>query len=375
MKESKNLEKAWEDKIILDLGRDHYKKLFSTTNEGITISPYYSFNRKSLVNPETLFFPNEWNIISEINCSKNTNLNDEINRLYENEIKNLIICNYKDQFIDNAFLSQGNIYFKSERSEKYNSEFKLLIEPNLDSKAPIDLSKFDQEKFRLNLSSEYFKNSGANIVQEIAFTLSAGIDYVNKFGKALFNKISFELIQGNNYFFEIAKIQALRILWSIISKKYGNQIDDCIITAKPSSKNKTIKNYNNNIIRTTSECMSGILGGCNFIKSIPYDIKFKDENEFSKRITNNQLLILKNETSIESVNNAISGSYYITYLIEKLAEKSLDLIKKIENNGGYFHDQKNKMIFQEILLNEKKEKEQYESGDKLLVGQNKFTND
>ena len=58
-----------------------------------------------------------------------------------------------------------------------------------------------------------------------------------------------------------------------------------------------------------------------------------------------------------------------------MAEKSLDLIKKIENNGGYFHDQKNKMIFQEILLNEKKEKEQYESGDKLLVGQNKFTND
>ena len=375
MKESKNLEKAWEDKIILDLGRDHYKKLFSTTNEGITISPYYSFNRKSLVNPETLFFPEEWNIIREIKCSKNTNLNEEIKRLYENEIKNLIICNYKDQFIDNAFLSQGNIYFKSERSEKYNSEFKLLIEPNLDSKAPIDLSKFDQEKFRLNLSSEYFKNSGANIVQEIAFTLSAGIDFVNKFGKALFNKISFELIQGNNYFFEIAKIQALRILWSIISKKYGNQIDDCIITAKPSSKNKTIKNYNNNIIRTTSECMSGILGGCNFIKSIPYDIKFKDENVFSKRITNNQLLILKNETSIESVNNAISGSYYITYLIEKLAEKSLDLIKKIENNGGYFHDQKNKMIFQEILLNEKKEKEQYESGDKLLVGQNKFTND
>ena len=375
MKESKNLEKAWEDKIILDLGRDHYKKLFSTTNEGITISPYYSFNRKSLVNPENLLFPNEWNIISEIKCSKNTDLNKEIKRLYENEIKNLIICNYEDQFIDNAFLSQGNIYFKSERSEKYNSEFKLLIEPNLDSKAPIDLSKFDQEKFRLNLSSEYFKNSGANIVQEIAFTLSAGIDYVNKFGKALFNKISFELIQGNNYFFEIAKIQALRILWSIISKKYGNQIDDCIITAKPSSKNKTIKNYNNNIIRTTSECMSGILGGCNFIKSIPYDIKFKDENEFSKRITNNQLLILKNETSIESVNNAISGSYYITYLIEKLAEKSLDLIKKIENNGGYFHDQRNQMIFQEILLNEKKEKEQYESGDKLLVGQNKFTND
>jgi len=375
MKESKNLEKAWKDKIISDLGRDHYKKLFSTSNEGITISPHYSSNKNSLINPEKLLFPKEWNIINEIQCDKTTNLNEQIKRLYENEIKNLIICNYEDQFIDNSFLTQGNIYFKSETPVKYNSEFKLLIEPNLDSKEPIDLNKFYYENFRLNLSSEFFKKSGANIVQEIAFTLSAGIDYVNKFGKTLLNKISFELIQGNNYFFEIAKIQATRILWSIISKKYGNQIDDCIIITKPTTKNKTTKNYNNNIIRTTSECMSGILGGCDFIKSIPYDIKFNDENEFSQRITNNQLLILKNETLIGSVNNAISGSYYITYLIEKLAEKSLDLIKKIQNNGGYFNDQKIQVIFQEILLNKKKEKEQYESGYKLLIGQNKFTND
>ena len=91
-------------------------------------------------------------------------------------------------------------------------------------------------------------------------------------------------------------------MWSIISNKYGNQIDDCVITAKPTTKKKTTKNYNNNIIRTTSECMSGILGGCDFIKSIPYDIKFNEQNEFSQRITNNQLLILKNETLIKFVN-------------------------------------------------------------------------
>ena len=58
-----------------------------------------------------------------------------------------------------------------------------------------------------------------------------------------------------------------------------------------------------------------------------------------------------------------------------MAEKSLDLIKKIENNGGYFNDQKNQIIFQEIFMNDKKDKEQYESGDKVLVGQNKFIND
>jgi len=374
MKDSKNLKKAWKDKIILDLGTDSYKRLFSKTNEGITISPYYTSNKKSLINPEKLLFPKQWDIVNELNCDKTTDLNNQIKSLYENEIKNLIISNYEDQFIDNSFLFQGNICFKTDKPVNYNPKFKLLIEPNLNSIEPIDLNKFYQKNFRLNLSSEFFKDSGANIVQEIAFTLSAGIDYVNKFGISLFNKISFELIQGNNYFFEIAKIQATRILWSIISKKYGNQIDDCIITAKPTSKNKTTKNYNNNIIRATSECMSGILGGCDFIKSIPYDLKFNDQNEFSHRITNNQLLILKNETLIKFVNNSISGSYYITYLIGKLAEKSLELIKKIEENGGYFHDQKNQEIFQEILMNHKKEKEQYESGDKVLVGQNKFIN-
>lgn len=374
MKDSKNLKKAWKDKIILDLGTDSYKRLFSKTNEGITISPYYTSNKKSLINPEKLLFPKQWDIVNELNCDKTTDLNNQIKSLYENEIKNLIISNYEDQFIDNSFLFQGNICFKTDKPVNYNPKFKLLIEPNLNSIEPIDLNKFYQKNFRLNLSSEFFKDSGANIVQEIAFTLSAGIDYVNKFGISLFNKISFELIQGNNYFFEIAKIQATRILWSIISKKYGNQIDDCIITAKPTSKNKTTKNYNNNIIRATSECMSGILGGCDFIKSIPYDLKFNDQNEFSHRITNNQLLILKNETLIKFVNNSISGSYYITYLIEKLAEKSLELIKKIEENGGYFHDQKNQEIFQEILMNHKREKKQYESGDKVLVGQNKFIN-
>ena len=374
MKYSKNLEKAWKDKIISDLGTDSYKRLFSKTNEGITISPYYTSNKKSLINPEKLLFPKEWYIVNEIKCDKTTDLNNQIKLLYENEIKNLIISNYEGQFIDNSFLFKGNIYFKIDKPVNYNPKFKLLIEPNLNSLEPIDLNKFYQKNFRLNLSSEFFKESGANIVQEIAFTLSAGIDYVNKFGSSLFNNISFELIQGNNYFFEIAKIQATRILWSIISKKYGNQTDDCIITAKPTSKNKTTKNYNNNIIRATSECMSGILGGCNFIKSIPYDIKFKDENEFSQRITNNQLLILKNETFIKFVNNPISGSYYITYLIEKLAEKSLKLIKKIEENGGYFNDQKNQKIFQDILINHKREKEQYQSGDKVLVGQNKFVN-
>ena len=109
MKDSKNLEKAWKDKIILDLGTDSYNRLFSKTNEGITISPHYTSDKKSLINPEKLLFPKEWDIVNELKCDETTDLNKQIKALYENEIKNLIISNYEDQFIENSFLLFSSI--------------------------------------------------------------------------------------------------------------------------------------------------------------------------------------------------------------------------------------------------------------------------
>ena len=375
MKVDKNLHDKWKEKIISDIGEEKYKQLFFSTNENINISPYYTDYKNTIINPDKLLFPDEWKIISEIDCNKCENLNNEIKKLFNNEIKSIIIYNYSGQPIDDSIKIKTNLYFKRDKLVRETSGIKVIVEPKLDTDSLFDLNTTCNDNFKLNISSEFFKNSGANIFQEIAFTVSAGIDYINKYGIRIIDKISFEVFQGGNYFFEIAKIQALRIIWSIVTKEYGKQIDNCIITAKPTSLNKTSENYNNNIVRTTSECMSGILGGCDFIKSIPYDLKFEEKNEFSQRITNNQLLILKNETSIDHVINAISGSFYITYLIDKLANKSLDLVKKIENNGGYLNDLKQKGFFKEILLNKIKDEAQYKSGKKILVGQNKYLND
>ena len=361
----------WAAKIINDIGEKEYRDLFSISNEEVTISPHYSKNTDSIINPDKLLFPKTWNIMGDIDCSNNIDLNKEIIKLLENDINNFTLYNYTNENIDNSVISRGNFFISSDKFIE-KTVLNILIEPKLDSIDDLNLNDCKNEKFKLNLSSEFFKNSGANIVQEIAFLISVASELVDKYGINLIEKISFEVIQGNNYFFEIAKIQVLRIIWSIISKEYGKQIDDCIITAKPSTKNKTTENYNNNIIRSTTECMSGVLGGCNFIKSIPYDIKFKNRNEFSERIKYNQLLILKNETSINKVNNAISGSYYLTYLIENLAQKSLNLFKKIISNGGYSRSLKNDGLFNNILLNSKIENEQYNSGEKILVGFNKY---
>ena len=336
----KNLEINWEEKIVSDLGLDKYNKLFTSTNEEINISPFYVNTKNSLINSENLLFPDEWKIVSEIDCLETSDLENELKNLFNNEITNIILKNFSKIDLLEFDLDKLNVFLKTnnlkEIEEYHNKGLHIIFEPDLEDLNILKTNDFLSKSFSINISSELFKHSGSNIIQEIAFTLSAANEYLNKFGKEVAEKISFEVVQGGNYFFEIAKIQALRILWSLITKDYGNQIDNCVITAKPSLKNKTINNYNNNIIRSTSECLSGILGGCNFIKSIAYDVRFKDKNAFSQRIMNNQLLILKNETLIDKVNNTISGSYYLTYLIEKLAQKSLNLFKRIEKKGGYF---------------------------------------
>ena len=257
---------------------------------------------------------------------------------------------------------------------KNNTHF-IIFEQSLENDKILELQEIDNRNFKININSASVRNKGANIIQEIAFMLSLANEYLNIYGCNIAKHISFELTQGSNYFFEISKIQVLRILWSIITNEHGEQIDDTTITSIPSLRNKTIKNYNNNIIRSTSECISGILGGCNFIKSIPYDSLFNEKNEFSQRIMNNQLLILKNETHLDKVSNAIEGCYYINDLIRNISEKSLSLFKKIEKNGGYFESHKNGFIKEQIEQNNRLENSFYDSNKNILVGFNKYIDD
>ncbi len=123
---------------------------------------------------------------------------------------------------------------------------------------------------------------------------------------------------------------------------------NCRILATPSKRNKTIYDYNVNMLRTTTECMSAILGGANTICNLPYDSLYHKSNEFGDRIARNQLLVLKNESYFDKVNNPADGAYYIESLTEQLAEKALDLFKDIEANGGFLNQLKEGTIQRKI---------------------------
>ena len=170
-----------------------------------------------------------------------------------------------------------------------------------------------------------YQNAGANMVQQIAYSLGQANEYFNRI-ESITKPIVFEVAVGTNYFFEIAKLRALRLLFNLIAKEYNHTLE-CNIIVSPTKRNKTLYDYNVNMLRTTTECMSAIIGGANAIANLPYDALYHKDNEFGDRIARNQLLILKNESYFDKVNNPADGSYYIETLTNQLAEKSLTLFK------------------------------------------------
>ena len=224
----------------------------------------------------------------------------------------------------------------------------------------------------LSIDCGLYQNAGANMVQQIAYALSHANEYFNRIEK-LTQPIVFQVSVGTNYFFEIAKLRALRLLFKIIAKEYNHELD-CHLLVSPTKRNKTIYDYNTNMLRTTTECMSAILGGADAIANLPYDSLYHKDNEFGDRIARNQLLILKNESYFDKVNNPSDGSYYIENLTQQLAEKSLVLFKDIEANGGFLKQLNEGIIKRKIQESADKEQELFDTEKEILLGTNKYPN-
>jgi methylmalonyl-CoA mutase len=206
----------------------------------------------------------------------------------------------------------------------------------------------------------------------LAYTLAHVNEYFNR-NISILQPITIEVAVGTNYFFEIAKLRALRLVFAILAKEYNHNFD-CHIIATPTKRNKTLYDYNVNMLRTTTECMSAILGEANAIANLPYDNLYHKDNEFGDRIARNQLLVLKHESYFDKVSNPADGAYYIESLTEQLAEKALLLFKDIEANGGFITQLIDGKIQKKISESAQKEQELFDSGKEVLLGTNKHPN-
>lgn len=234
----------------------------------------------------------------------------------------------------------------------------------------------------LAVDATLYQNAGANIVQQLAYALAHANEYLNHICQPERSRrpdevqdlnITFQLATGPNYFFEVAKIRALRKLYSVLATEYGVK-ETCHIIAMPSKRNKTLYDYNVNLLRSTTECMSAVLGGADTVCNLPYDAIYHKSNEFGERISRNQLLILKHESYFDTVGNPADGAYYIESLTDELAEKALQLFKDIEKNGGFLKQLKEGTIQKKIKESADKEQQFFDNGDLKLLGTNYHPN-
>ncbi|HMC01835.1 MAG TPA: methylmalonyl-CoA mutase subunit beta [Flavobacteriaceae bacterium] len=397
--------KQWKQKIQFDLnGADYNKTLIWESNEGIHVKPFY--NKEDLQNTIDNNSDNSsWNICQSIFVAdiekSNLKAHDAIKKgaesikfiipnktvsvqdLLQDIDTNKIEVHLNLQFLDSEFIKQiSAIATKSEIHIQTDIIGNLARTGNWYQSLKEDHIHFEnivKDTLSFSVDTTLYQNAGATMVQQLAYGLAYTNEYLNHLDNLIANetkqsfKVIFNVSVGTNYFFEIAKLKALRLLYKTLATEYGFNTD-CFIFAMPTRRNKTLYDYNTNMLRTTTECMSAILGGANTVCNLPYDAIYHKDNEFGERISRNQLLILKNESYFDKVNNPSDGAYYIESLTNQLAEKSLSLFKDIEENGGFLHQLKQGIIQKKIKESAKKEQEQFNLGEEVLLGTNKYQN-
>jgi len=395
--------KAWKQKIQVDLkGADYNETLVWESPEGIKVKPFYHLD-DHVSTPPISKSTNSWKIGHTIYAGNalmaNAKALEFLNRGVESiffivpskEIEIDVLLKGIDikkapvyfelQFLSSDYVKKlakvvgeaignifinidiiGNLAKSGNWFDNLDKDYRILgniLETALPNVLQVDVS--------------LYQNAGANRVQQLAYALAHANEYLNHFenvfaslprrqaGEAKESFVmNFKVAVGTNYFFEIAKLRALRLLWKSLSSEYGITTD-CHIMAEPTKRNKTLYDYNTNMLRTTTECMSAVLGGADVVFNTPYDAIYHKTNEFGERIAVNQLLLLKNESHFDKVDNAADGTYYIESLTQQLAEKALELFKTIEKGGGFLKYLKDHTIQRKVKESAQKEQAKFDA--------------
>ena len=390
----------WKQKIQVDLkGADYNETLLWKTDEGITVKPFYTKydQTNSKINLPKKGFNVCQSIFVEDEKKANTFAIDSLKRgaksiefkvknifdykvlLKDLDLKNtLLYFNLKflnaDFIIElSKFIASKKCYFNIDIIGNLTNEGNWFKNLESDHKELEKIINTVDNSICVNTAT--YQNGGANITQQLAYALAHANEYLNYFGEKIVSKIHFNFSVGSNYFFEIAKLRAFRILWASLLKEYSFKDEQVHIFSQPGLRNKTLYDYNVNMLRTTSECMSAILGGSDTVSNISYDDVFHISNEFGERISRNQLLILQQESELQEAQNFADGAYYIETITQQLSQNALEIFKSIEKGGGFLKQLKEGIIQRKIKESAEKEQEKFDKGELVLLGTNKIQNE
>ena len=291
----------------------------------------------------------------------------------------------EEQGVDRAALSgtiQNDILkeFMVRNTYVYPPEPSMRIVADIIEYTANEMPKFNS----ISISGYHMQEAGANLVQELGFTLADGREYVRAAiargmdVDAFAGRLSFFFAIGMNFFMEAAKLRAARLLWSRIMEEFEpkNPRSSMLRThCQTSGVSLQEQDPYNNVVRTAYEAMSAVLGGTQSLHTNSFDEAIALPTDFSSRIARNTQLILQEETGVTNVVDPLAGSYYVESLTAELAEKAWALIEEVEAMGGMTKAVASGMPKLQIEESAAKRQAMIDRGDEVIVGVNKYRKD
>lgn len=236
----------------------------------------------------------------------------------------------------------------------------------------------------ISISGYHMQEAGANLVQELAYTLADGREYVRAAINAgmdvdkFAGRLSFFFAIGMNFFMESAKLRAARLLWHKVMTEFEAKSDRSKMLrthCQTSGVSLQEQDPYNNVIRTAYEAMSAVLGGTQSLHTNALDEAIALPTEFSARIARNTQIILQEETGVTNVVDPLAGSYYVESLTAELADKAWALMQEVEEMGGMTKAVASGMPKLRIEESAAKRQALIDRGDEVIVGVNKYRKD
>ena len=234
----------------------------------------------------------------------------------------------------------------------------------------------------ISISGYHMREAGATAVQELAFTLSNAIAYVRAALDAgldvdsFAGRLSFFFVAQSNLLEEVAKFRAARRMWAkIMRERFGAENPRSWMLrfhTQTAGVTLTAQQPENNVIRTTVQALSAILGGTQSLHVNSKDEALALPTEESVQLSLRTQQVLAHESGVSETVDPLAGSYYVESLTDRLKEAAFDYIDRIEDMGGALAALDESYQIREIHDSAYKHQQEVERGERIVVGVNQY---
>jgi methylmalonyl-CoA mutase len=194
----------------------------------------------------------------------------------------------------------------------------------------------------IGVDGSCYHNGGALSVEELGFALATGAEYLRELARRscpvdrAAKRFLFSFSIGPDFFLEIAKLRAVRLLWSSVVAAFGGGAESRKMRVHCRTSSFFAARFDPyvNMLRGTTEALSGALGGCDSLHVSSFDECFQNPDEFSRRIARNTQIILHDEAHVDQVIDPAGGSWFVEWLTDAMADQAWKVFQTIEAAGG-----------------------------------------